>query len=147
MMNAGSRKRITKPGLTRGNESARDCTSSVHHSSFIIHHSYPLVFTLLATASCVLLLHRRAGGEVPLFEQEPYDLITLDKQNDSAVLKVMLLDLPGRRVPDPFPKGGKLEVRLLERRESTYEAPWHAIAGIELFNDLVLKKARELVQA
>ena len=84
---------------------------------------------------------------MPLFEQEPYDLITLDKQNDSAVLKVMLLDLPGRRVPDPFPKGGKLEVRLLERRESTYEVPWHAIAGIELFNDLVLKKARELVQA
>lgn len=110
--------------------------------------------TLLMTASCVLLLSRHARGEMPLFEQDPYDRITLDARNDSAVLNVMPLDLPeftpsgatGRRVPDPLPKSGKFQVRLLDRPGSKYEVAWRAIERIELFNDMVLKKAEELVR-
>jgi len=100
------------------------------------------------TACCLLLLvSADARGEVPLFEQEPYDQITLDEHNENAVLKVMPLGFPNRRVPDPLPKGGKLNVRLLERPDSVYEVQWHSIARVELFNDLVLNKAKEIVQA
>ncbi|MFH1919112.1 MAG: ABC transporter substrate-binding protein [Planctomycetota bacterium] len=110
--------------------------------------------TLLATASCILLLAPHARSEVPLFEQDPYDRITLDRNNENAVLNVMPLDVPeltppdatGRRVPDPLPKGGKFQVQLLDRPGSKYEVAWHAIDQIELFNDMVLKKAEELVR-
>lgn len=85
--------------------------------------------------------------QAPLFEQEPYDQITLDENNDNAVLQVVPLSLPGRRVPDPFPSRGTLQVRLLEDRESVYEVNWHTIAQIELFEDLVLNKANELVRS
>jgi tetratricopeptide (TPR) repeat protein len=87
----------------------------------------------------------RAKIEVPLYEQEAYDQITLDEINESKVLKVLPIDFPDRRVPDPFPRGGKLEVRLLDEPESTYEILWSSIERIELFHDLVLKKANELV--
>ncbi len=84
--------------------------------------------------------------EAPLFEQDPYDVITLDEHNENAVLQVRPLDFPDRRVPDPFPKRGRLQVRKREEPETLYEIEWPSIARIELFEELVLKEAKELVQ-
>jgi len=88
-----------------------------------------------------------AAAEEPLFEQEPYDQITLDENNNRAVLKVKPLDFPDRRVPaDPRPDA-KLIIRLLDRPEQKYELRWYSIDKVELFEQLVLKKANELVAA
>ncbi len=106
------------------------------------HPRYPVYLA----AFCVALVARSVRGEVPLFQQEPYDEIVLDELNDNAVLQVFPLDFPDRRKPDPFPKGGKIEVRLLDRPESRYEVLWNSIEHIFLFNELVLKKANELVK-
>jgi len=87
------------------------------------------------------------AAEEPLFEQEPYDQITLDENNDHAVLKVKPLDFPDRRVPANPRPDAKLIVRLLERPELKYELHWYSIDKVELFEQLVLKKANELVAA
>lgn len=102
---------------------------------------------LLAGAFLVLICCRPAGAQERLFEEDPFDQITLDKSNDNAVLKVKPLDLPGRRVPDPLPRRGQLQIRLLDDPRKLYEVPWQAIEKVELFEQLVLQKANSLVEA
>jgi len=86
-------------------------------------------------------------AQQPLFEQEPFDRITLDKKNNSEVLKVLPLKLPGRRLPEKPRPGSKLIVRLWDQPEKSYEVQWSSIAKVELFEQLVLQKANELTQA
>jgi ABC-type transport system substrate-binding protein len=88
-----------------------------------------------------------AGAEVPLFEHEPTDRITLNAQNDNAVLDVRPLDLPGREVPQKPRLSEKLAVRLVDQPDTAYEVQWSAIAKVELFEQRVLEKAMELVKA
>lgn len=82
-----------------------------------------------------------------LFEQEPFDQITLNKANESAVLKVQPLELPDRRLPEPLPRRGAIRVRLLDDPGKLYEVAWQAIDQVELFEQLVLKEAEALVEA
>ncbi len=77
------------------------------------------------------------------YEQEPYDLITLDKANNELVLKVLLLQLPERRMPED-PKG-KLTVRLFDKRAEEYEVSWRNIAKIDFFEELILVEAKDMV--
>ncbi len=84
-----------------------------------------------------------------LFEQEPYDLITLDAANDHEVLKVMPLPFPGRQLPERAKRAGRLKIRLFDQREDEYEVMWRHIAeedGIVFFEQLVLREAEQLVQ-
>jgi len=105
------------------------------------------VAVLVAVGACWLALREPAAAEVPLYEQEPYDQITLNKANDNAVLKVRPLDLPGRRVPENPRRTDKLVVRLLEDPDTPYELQWFAIEKLELFEDLILQEANKLVGA
>lgn len=102
---------------------------------------------LLAVAFLALVCTRPAGAQRQLFEQDPFDRITLDENNDHAVLKVKPLDLPDRRVPDPLPRRGQLQIRLLDAPARLYRVPWRAIDKVELFEQLVLKEAGALVAA
>jgi tetratricopeptide (TPR) repeat protein len=85
-------------------------------------------------------------GQVPIYEQEAYDLITLTAEAGGTTLKVLPLPLPGRRVPQPFPKTGSLQFRLVDEPDVLYEVPWPAVAKIELFHDLVLAEAKRLAE-
>lgn len=83
------------------------------------------------------------------FEQEPYDLITLDAANNNEVLKVMPLPFPDRKLPEPAKRAGRLKIRLFDQREDEYEVMWRHIAaedGIVFFEQLVLREAEQLVQ-
>lgn len=82
----------------------------------------------------------------PLYEQEPYDLITLTAAHKNKKLKVEPLDLPNRRLPKPKDRrrSRKLKVRLWDDPEMLYELRWGAIEKIDLFEQLILKKAVEL---
>ena len=86
-------------------------------------------------------------AKIPLYQQDPYDEIHFDEHNNNEVYKVQPLDLPNRRVPDPFPVNRNLELRLLDKPESLFEVQWHTIERILLFHDLVLNEANQLVQA
>ncbi|MEA1949923.1 MAG: ABC transporter substrate-binding protein [Planctomycetota bacterium] len=82
----------------------------------------------------------------PLYEQEPYDLVTLTAANKNKVLKVEPLELPNRRLPKEIRRSRKLKIRLWEDPETLYELRWGAIEKIDLFEQLVLKKAVELMR-
>ncbi len=85
--------------------------------------------------------------QIPLYEQDPFDRITLNKVNNDAVLEIKPLSkemLPERRVPDPLPKTGVLTVQLRDRA-TKYEVQWFAIAEMKLFEQLVLEEAAALV--
>ena len=90
--------------------------------------------------SCFALVR----AEQPLYEQEPYDQITLDAANNNEVVKIKPLDLPNRM---PQPKGrptDKLVVRRLDKPDKEYTVLWRNIAKLELFEELILKKANAL---
>jgi tetratricopeptide (TPR) repeat protein len=101
----------------------------------------------LLVAGAWLLAFSGARAEEPLFEQEPYDQITLDEANGNAVLQIEPLDLPGRRVPQNPRPSEKLAIRLLDKPGTVYEVQWYSIAKLELFEQLVLTKAGALVKA
>ena len=86
-----------------------------------------------------------ARAETPLYEEEPYDQITLDAANDNAVLKIKPLDLPRSADSPQLKRIGKLIVRKIDEPDKEYEVAWRSIAKVELFEQLVLNKANELV--
>jgi len=85
--------------------------------------------------------------DIPLYEEEPFDRITLDEANDNEVLIVKPLDFPDRRVPTDKRGDDKLVIRLVDRPDTKYELFWHAIEKIELFEELVLDEANKLITA
>ncbi len=109
----------------------------------------PLICVAICVAVClaVCLTGASAVGEEPLFRQDPYDLITLTATNDNKVLKVDLLDFPNRRVPESPRPRDKITVHLYDEPETDYELQWFSIAKIELFDQLVLAQANELVMS
>jgi tetratricopeptide (TPR) repeat protein len=95
----------------------------------------------------LLSLSAPARGAERLFEQDPFDRITLDEANSGAVLKVKPLDLPERRLPENPQPDDKLLVHLPDQPDKTFEIHWASIKKVELFEQMVLDKANELVAA
>lgn len=87
-----------------------------------------------------------AASERParLLDRQPFDRITLDAANDNAVIETMLLDLPERRVPDPLPRQGRLELRQLSQPSVAYVLEWSAVAKVELYEQMLLAEAVRL---
>jgi tetratricopeptide (TPR) repeat protein len=86
-----------------------------------------------------------ARADVPLYEEDPYDLITLNAANKNEVVKVKRLDLPDRmHPPAPGKAVGKLTVQLVSDSEKQFEVDWRSIVKFETFEQLVLGKARSL---
>ncbi|MDZ7616981.1 MAG: ABC transporter substrate-binding protein, partial [Patescibacteria group bacterium] len=100
----------------------------------------------LASLLTAMVLSQAISVELPLYEQEPFDRITLNAANEGAVLEVEPLDLPQRRVPEKPKPGDKLRIRLLSRPGVEYELPWQAIENVELFEQMVLAEAELLVK-
>jgi tetratricopeptide (TPR) repeat protein len=82
----------------------------------------------------------------PLYLQSPFDEITLDENNNNAVLKVKPLNLPGRKVPHPANRSGDLEIELIEQAGQTFAVSWGAVVNVRLFEELVLAEAQQRVQ-
>jgi tetratricopeptide (TPR) repeat protein len=80
-----------------------------------------------------------------LIDSEPYDVIVLNEQNQGQVLKVLPLDLPGRKLPaSPLPTDS-IRVRLVSNPSEELEVSWSGIAKVELFEQLVLAEARQMI--
>jgi tetratricopeptide (TPR) repeat protein len=110
---------------------------------------------LALTGTVFLILALPAApvrAETPLYEESPYDQVTLDAAHGGDVLKIKPLDeksLFGGRQPLKKLPQGRLEVRLLDSPEKKYEVAggWRSVAKFEFFEELVLAKAAELVAA
>jgi len=88
-----------------------------------------------------------AQGDLPLYEEIPYDLVILNDLNDNARIKTKLIDFPGRRAPNPLPRSGDLRVRLVDQPGEDFLIEWRGISQIETFEELVLQEANEEVAA
>jgi tetratricopeptide (TPR) repeat protein len=82
-----------------------------------------------------------------LLDRQPFDRITLNAANNQAVIETVLLDLPQRRVPNPLPTSGRLQLRQLSQPSVPYEVDWSAIAKIELYEQVLLGEAQRLTAA
>ena len=89
----------------------------------------------------------RARADAPLFDQDPFDQITLDAANGDAVLKVKPLDLPKRRLPTNPQPTETLVIQLVDQPDKKYEVAWGAIAKVELFEAMLLQQANDLAAA
>jgi hypothetical protein len=79
-----------------------------------------------------------------LLDREPFDRITLNAENGHAQIETVLLDLPNRTVPDPFPTEGLLDIRRLRHPSIPYEVDWTSIEKIELYEQMLLQEAERL---
>jgi tetratricopeptide (TPR) repeat protein len=103
---------------------------------------------LLAISSLVSppYAHGQAAKPTRLIDQPAYDVLTLDKSNDSKVLKVYPVSLPGRKLPEKPKSTDKLKVKLLDDGVE-YEVNWQHIEKLEFFEQLVLAEANQLTAA
>jgi hypothetical protein len=81
-----------------------------------------------------------------IFEEEPYDRITLDAANENAVLKVRLIPFPGRKVPVKPKSTDKLRVKLIDDARD-FDIQWANIKEVKLFEELVLEEAKQVAAA
>ncbi len=90
-----------------------------------------------------------ARGQTPLYEQRPFDRITLDEANDNLVLDVLPLnkEFPDRKLPEKLRATGTLIVEPVNQPGTQYECLWRNIVKIELFEELILKEVNGLVSA
>ncbi len=77
----------------------------------------------------------------PLIENEPFDLLTLDRSNKGAVLRI----LPPENLKLPLPEKGNLVFEFAEDGEFPLEVPYSAIANYETFNELLLAEANAMM--
>lgn len=101
-------------------------------------------------AACLLLASVGALAEEPLYEQDPYDQITLNELNEAGevvVLQIKPLKLPPGTRPEKFRKTDKLIVELLDKPDQKYELEWRSVLKYETFDELVLAKASELAKS
>ena len=114
----------------------------MHVGRHISKHMLILLCITLGGAAAPSLA---VADEPRLLEQEPFDQITLNAENDNAVLKVVPLDLPDRRLPEKPAANSLLRIRLLDRPTRQYDVPWFAITEVKLFEQLLLEEAEQLV--
>jgi tetratricopeptide (TPR) repeat protein len=107
--------------------------------------------THLATIASMLLgtvlplaVPNRVQAEL-LYLQPPFDEITLDANNQGAILQVQPLNFPGGKLPREADRTGDLEFELLDRPGEKYAVPWLNIVAIRFFPELVLAEANGLV--
>ncbi len=124
-----------------------------HPSTFLHRHLIGLIAVGLCAAVAAVVCAQDPADpttdtfvELPLFEQEPYDRITLNGAGDNEVLRVKPLDLPDRKLPTNPRPNDKLTVRLVDDPTTQYDVQWRSIEKVELFEQLVLAKANELAQ-
>jgi tetratricopeptide (TPR) repeat protein len=79
-----------------------------------------------------------------LADRETFDRITLDANNKNAVIEVLPLDLPDRKLPASPKPTDKMIIRLLGRPTQQFEVSWGNIAKVELFEEMLLREGMKL---
>jgi tetratricopeptide (TPR) repeat protein len=88
-----------------------------------------------------------AAEEQSLLYVDPFDLVTLDAENNGAVLKVFPIEFPNRRVPKAPQPTDTIEVRLKEHPDQTFEITWKSIKKVKLFEQMLMDEAARLTTA
>src|SRR5437868_10885148 len=110
---------------------------SVLRSTALLAKTLAAFFVLAAA-----LTHAQDEPQPRLMDQVPFDILTLDKANDSKVYKVYPVRLPGRRVPEKPKPNEKVRVKLIED-EQEYDVQWSHIAKLELYEQMVAAEVQK----
>src|SRR5262249_38775126 len=100
---------------------------------------------LLAVMLGIILCGMPLAAQEPtgrLMDQLPFDIVTLDKANESKVLVVYPIRLPGRRVPENPKRTEKIRIKLYED-EQEYDVAWANIVKVELYEQLVVAEVNK----
>jgi tetratricopeptide (TPR) repeat protein len=98
-------------------------------------------WALLAPSQCLGQVIMREDLTYPLIENEPFDLLTLDRSNKGAVIRI----LPPENLKLPLPERGDLVFEFAEDGELPLEVPYSAIVKYETFSDLLLEEANAMM--
>ena len=80
---------------------------------------------------CLLvILPPLAAQEGKIFEQEPFDVITMNEANQNRVLRTLPINLPERKLPTNPSPNSTLRVRLLSNPDEELEVEWRPSAAI-----------------
>ncbi len=80
-------------------------------------------------------------AEIPLIDQQPFDLITLTSEAGGASVKVFPLPFPDRKVPASPQPGDRLSVVIVRFPERQYEVLWRDIASVGIYEQRILDEA------
>lgn len=106
-------------------------------------HSVAISLALLAAVIAILTVQPTLAQEPSLIEQEPFDVIKL---KDGSEVKVLLIDLPNRRVPKNPAPSDSITVRRVDDPTNQYQIFWKDIVSIDLFEQFVLREAEQFVK-
>jgi tetratricopeptide (TPR) repeat protein len=84
-------------------------------------------------------------AQEPLYEQVPFDRITLNENFDRETHEVLPIDFPEGRPPEELPKSGFLTVFPVDRPAEEFRISWSTIETIQTFHELVLQEARQWI--
>ncbi len=99
-----------------------------------------LIFCLLSWV--ITTLPCPADEPQPIYEQEPYDQITLSDEFENQTFKIYPVELPADRQPNSL-----LRVRLQDLPDRYYDVAWKDIQRVDKFPEMVLAEANRLVKA
>jgi tetratricopeptide (TPR) repeat protein len=88
-----------------------------------------------------------SGAETPLYQQDPYDVVTLKQPGENQVIKVLPLDLPVRKFPENPRPGAEFQLRKYDEPDKSYRVYWADVKQVDFFEQQVLKEAGELIAA
>jgi ABC-type transport system substrate-binding protein len=101
----------------------------------------------LAAGLLCLLCLATLRAEQPLYDEEPYDLITLDASNNNEQVRIKPFNSANGMPPRRGRPTDKLKIRRLDKPDNEYEVAWRNIVKYESFEELVLNKANDLSAA
>lgn len=81
---------------------------------------------------------------LPLYEQDPFDQITVTEKFGGGTYRVLPLQLPEGQLPENPDPADKLVVRPVDQPDTPSEIAWGDIAKVELFEQLLLNQAQTL---
>ncbi len=85
----------------------------------------------------------RAAVPVDLLDREPFFQLTLDAENNHAVLDIMPLE----NVPAAPKPTDRLRIRLIAQPDQEYDVLWQHISKLRTYNQLVFEEGMRLTQA
>ena len=112
-------------------------------TGFVASFSIRIVIQLALVAT-ILACHTAFAQEgKEIYQEDPFDLLTMGKKQGGQVLKLVPLKLTSRVMPNPKPRG-QLRIRKLDEPEVEYDVNWISVEKIEFFESMVLAKANSL---
>jgi hypothetical protein len=115
-------------------------------TGFVASFSIRIVIQLALVAT-ILACHTAFAQEgKEIYQEDPFDLLTMGKKQGGQVLKLVPLKLTSRVMPNPKPRG-QLRIRKLDEPEVEYDVNWISVEKIEFFESMVLAKANSLTEA